>query len=156
MLACHRALPGDRTGARASRLKPSTGNVMRGILIIAVIALGIGIFNWVSGFWRTAPPPAPPRPAGPPPQTSSFTGTVYRISRVTRGSSFSHYELSFSQASNGQDKLSIHKAIPEDTLKPVIGDRVDVTCMRLHDQQSCYYLLSLTHNGREVYAVEKK
>lgn len=122
---------------------------IRGFILLVVIVLVIGgLMNlWE---WINPPPKRAPSPPPPPPVADSFEADVYSISKVTRGSSFQHYEIKFSRATNGQDDLKYYKANSEDELTPFIGQHVKVSCNRSEGMQKCYWLTRMESGSNVI------
>ena len=128
---------------------------IRGLILLLVLFLGFSLLNAAWQFIFPAPPP-PPRAPSPPPESMTFSGNVFSVAKVTRGGSFSHYDIKFTGASNGQDKLNLHKNVPEDDLRAIIGRRVTVTCLNSKGSPTCYWLTRLESDGREIVSVPEK
>ena len=123
------------------------------ILLGVVFWLVVGGLAWT--WLKPSPPPASkPTVAREPSRIVTFTGNVRSVKVVTRGNAFTHYDIEFSGASNGQDTLRLYKKVAEDSLRPLIGRSVTVTCLQAPTLAKCHWLTRLEFEGREIATQE--
>lgn len=122
---------------------------LRGLLLLLIIGVGIALADTAWKFLNPPPPRQPPPPSLPA-ETITFEADVYTIGKITRGGSFQNYEIKFLNATNGQDKLTYHKADSDEALKPFLGEHVTVTCKKTDATKGCYWLNRMQTAGHVI------